>query len=263
MTRVEVSASDPGFAHPTKPVGPYYASVPAGGALLDDVGRQFEGQIDAGSPDSPVGRQFEGQIDAGTSNSSFGAHFDAQNVAETVISSEVVKSCHSEVQGTERISFYKPDAAGRGYRKVVASPQPLKIFNIDLVERLAREGYIVVTAGGGGIPVAGPEHRGVEAVIDKDLASALAAAEMKADEFYILTDVPKVYINFRKPGEKALDRLGVEEARRYLVEGQFAEGSMAPKVRAAIRFIEGGGKECVITEAGQLGNPACGTRIYL
>ena len=263
VTRVEVSASDPGFAHPTKPVGPYYASVPAGGALLDDVGRQFEGQIDAGSPDSPVGRQFEGQIDAGTSNSSFGAHFDAQNVAETVISSEVVKSCHSEVQGTERISFYKPDAAGRGYRKVVASPQPLKIFNIDLVERLAREGYIVVTAGGGGIPVAGPEHRGVEAVIDKDLASALAAAEMKADEFYILTDVPKVYINFRKPGEKALDRLGVEEARRYLVEGQFAEGSMAPKVRAAIRFIEGGGKECVITEAGQLGNPACGTRIYL
>ncbi|MBO4536025.1 MAG: carbamate kinase [Bacteroidales bacterium] len=191
VTRVEVSASDPGFANPTKPVGPYYASVPAGGAAV-----------------------------------------------------------------------YKLDPAGRGYRKVVASPQPLRIANIDLVERLAREGYIVVTAGGGGIPVAGPEHRGVEAVIDKDLASALAAAEIKADEFYILTDVPKVYINFRKPGEKALDRLSVEEARRYLAEGQFAEGSMAPKVRAAIRFIEGGGKECVITEAGQLGNPACGTRIY-
>ena len=258
VTRVEVSASDPGFSHPTKPVGPYYASVPPGGALLDDVGRHFEAKNVAETPNSP-----------------FGAHFEVKNVAETVISSEVetracerwhrqvAKSCHSEAQGAERISFYKADAAGRGYRKVVASPQPLKIANIDLVERLAREGYIVVTAGGGGIPVAGPEHRGVEAVIDKDLASALAAASMKADEFYILTDVPKVYINFRKPGEKALDRLSVEEARRYLTEGQFAEGSMAPKVRAAIRFIEGGGTECVITEAGQLGNPACGTRIYL
>ena len=159
-------------------------------------------------------------------------------------------------------AVYRLDPQGRGYRKVVASPQPLRIANIDLVERLAREGYIVVTAGGGGIPVAGPEHKGVEAVIDKDLASSLAAVEMKADEFYILTDVPKVCVNFHTPEERALDRMSVEEARRYLAEGQFAEGSMAPKVRAGIRFIEGGGKECVITEAGQLGNPACGTRIY-
>ena len=117
---------------------------------------------------------------------------------------------------------------------------------------------------GGGIPVIQqPDgtHAGVEAVIDKDLASALCATQIGADEFYILTDVPKVYINFRKPGEKALDVITVAEAKQYLAEGHFTEGSMAPKVRAGILFVENGGKECVITEAGQLDNPACGTRI--
>ena len=103
--------------------------------------------------------------------------------------------------------------------------------------------------------------RGVEAVIDKDLASALCAVEIGADEFYILTDVPKVYINFRKENEQALDTITVAEAKKLLEEGQFAEGSMAPKVRAAIMFVEKGGKECIITEAGQLDNPNCGTRI--
>ena len=84
---------------------------------------------------------------------------------------------------------------------------------------------------------------------------------MKADEFYILTDVPKVYINFRKPDEKALDTITVAEAKRYLAEGQFAEGSMAPKVRAGIWFVENGGAQCIITEAGRLDDPGCGTRI--
>ncbi len=84
---------------------------------------------------------------------------------------------------------------------------------------------------------------------------------MKADEFYILTDVPKVYINFRKPGEKALDTMTVAEAKEYLSQGQFAEGSMAPKVRAGIMFVEATGGRCIITEAGQLGNSACGTAI--
>ena len=158
---------------------------------------------------------------------------------------------------------YREDSAGRGWRKVVASPKPLVINNIDLIERLAREGNIVVAVGGGGIPVVDQAdgRKGVEAVIDKDLACALAAVRMKADEFYILTDVPKVYVNFRKPGEKALDSVTLTEAQEYLAEGQFAEGSMAPKVRAAISFVQNSGGECIITEAGQLGNPTCGTRI--
>ena len=158
---------------------------------------------------------------------------------------------------------WKEDPRGRGWRKVVASPKPVAISNIDIVERLAREGNVVVTVGGGGIPVVRtPEgHRGVEAVIDKDLASALAAIRMKADEFYILTDVPKVYVNFRKPDEMAIGSMTVAQAEEYLAQGMFAEGSMAPKVRAGIQFVRAGGAECVITEAGQLDNPACGTRI--
>ena len=103
--------------------------------------------------------------------------------------------------------------------------------------------------------------QGVEAVIDKDLASALTASQIGADEFYILTDVPKVYINFKKENEQALDVITVAQAKQYLAEGHFTEGSMAPKVRAAIYYIEHGGSECIITEAGQLDNPACGTRI--
>lgn len=154
---------------------------------------------------------------------------------------------------------FREDPKGCGWRKVVASPLPVGIRNVELVGRLAREGYIVVTVGGGGIPVV--NGRGVEAVIDKDLASALCANQIGADEFYILTDVPKVYINFRKENERALDVLTVDQARQYLAEGQFAEGSMAPKVRAAILFVQNGGKQCIITEAGELGNPSCGTRI--
>ena len=158
---------------------------------------------------------------------------------------------------------YKPDPRGLGWRKVVASPKPVKINNIEIVEQLAREGHIVITVGGGGIPVIPTEqgHEGVEAVIDKDLASALAAVTMKADEFYILTDVPKVYINYRKANQLALGLMTVAQARQYLDEGQFAEGSMAPKVRAGIAFVEAGGRECIITEAAALNDPSCGTRI--
>ena len=160
-------------------------------------------------------------------------------------------------------AIYKEDPKGRGWRKVVASPKPIRINNIKIVQELARAGHIVVTVGGGGIPVVEESDyvKGVEAVIDKDLASALCAVQIGADEFYILTDVPKVYINFRKPDEKALDTITVAEAKAYLEAGHFAEGSMAPKIRAAIMFVENGGKECIITEAGQLDNPNCGTRI--
>ena len=169
----------------------------------------------------------------------------------------------AEALAAETGATFREDPKGNGWRKVVASPVPLKINNIEIVAELAAKGHIVVTVGGGGIPVIDtPEgHKGVEAVIDKDLASALCANAIGADAFYILTDVPKVYINFRQPNQQALDTITVAQAKEYLAQGQFTEGSMAPKVRAGILFVENGGTECIITEAGRLGDPACGTRI--
>lgn len=168
-----------------------------------------------------------------------------------------------EAYSAETGCSYAKDSKSDKYRKVVASPTPKAITNIGLIKHLAAEGNIVVTVGGGGIPVIEDNGllKGVEAVIDKDLASALAAVEIGADEFYILTDVDKVYINFRKPGELALDILTVKQAEEYLAQGQFGEGSMAPKIRAALYFVKNGGKECIITQAGKLGDEKCGTRI--
>jgi carbamate kinase len=160
--------------------------------------------------------------------------------------------------------IYREDPKGNGWRKVVASPKPIRIQNIKLVKQLAEQGIIVITVGGGGIPVIEkPDGSlgGVEAVIDKDLASAMTAINIGADEFYILTDVPKVYINFRKENEQALDTITVAEAKKHLADGQFTEGSMAPKVRAAVLFVEATGHEAIITEATRLGDPTCGTRI--
>ena len=160
-------------------------------------------------------------------------------------------------------AIYREDPKGNGWRKVVASPKPVRINNLEIIRQLVEVGNIVITVGGGGIPVVdnGGILSGIEAVIDKDLASALCASQIRADALFILTDVPKVYVNFRKPDERALDVITVDEAKRYLAEGHFTEGSMAPKVRAGIFFVENGGTECVITEAGQLDNPNCGTRI--
>ena len=169
----------------------------------------------------------------------------------------------AEKYAAETGAVYKEDPKGKGWRKVVASPKPIDIQNVALVKRLAEEGNIVITVGGGGIPVIKKDgvHVGVEAVIDKDLASAMTAIKIGADEFYILTDVPKVYINFRKENEKALDTITVAEAKQYLAEGHFTEGSMAPKIRAAVLFVEATGHEAIITEATKLGDAACGTRI--
>lgn len=156
------------------------------------------------------------------------------------------------------------DPRGRGWRKVVASPKPVHISNKRAVSTLAREGMIVITVGGGGIPaffVEPKKVQGIDAVIDKDLASSMLAQEIHADEFYILTDIPKVYINFNKPDQKQLDIITVAEAEKYLEEKQFSEGSMAPKVRAAIQFVKNGGKKCVITESSTLHTPGSGTQI--
>ncbi|MCK9212690.1 MAG: carbamate kinase [Ignavibacteriaceae bacterium] len=158
---------------------------------------------------------------------------------------------------------FKEDARKRGWRRVVASPQPKRIVNKEIVEALARKGNIVIAAGGGGIPVVGNNGslHGVDAVIDKDLASALLANQIGADAFFILTDVAKVSINFQKPNAKELDKLSVRQATRYLKAGEFGSGSMGPKIQAAISFIKNGGKEAVITESTQLLNPSAGTRI--
>jgi carbamate kinase len=158
---------------------------------------------------------------------------------------------------------FKEDVRKRGWRRVVASPQPKRIVNKEIVEALARKGNIVIAAGGGGIPVVGNNGslHGVDAVIDKDLASALLANQIGADAFFILTDVAKVSINFQKPNAKELDKLSVRQATKYLKAGEFGSGSMGPKIQAAISFIKNGGKEAVITESTQLLNPSAGTRI--
>ncbi|HEU0114885.1 MAG TPA: carbamate kinase, partial [Thermomicrobiales bacterium] len=140
--------------------------------------------------------------------------------------------------------------AGRGWRRVVPSPQPLRIVELDAIAALVAAGQIVIAAGGGGIPVVeeGPDrYVGVEAVIDKDLASSLLAAALGADLLLISTGVPRVSIDFGKPSQRDLDRLTVDEARRHLAAGQFPPGSMGPKMLAAIRFLEAGGPEALIT----------------
>jgi len=145
--------------------------------------------------------------------------------------------------------------AGRGWRKVVASPKPLAVRNVDVVSWLVNRGYIVIAAGGGGIPVVVPEEgelRGVEAVIDKDYAAAMLAAALSADLFVILTGVERVARDFGKPTETPLARLDVTTARALLAEGQFPAGSMGPKIDAAIRFVEAGGREVLITRAESL-----------
>jgi carbamate kinase len=160
---------------------------------------------------------------------------------------------------------FHEDPRKRGWRRVVASPKPLAIPSWKDVERLAREGSIVIAVGGGGIPAYFNEEGkviGIDAVVDKDLASSLLANKIQADEFCILTDVPYVYINFHKPGEKKLERVSVAEMKKYLADGQFTEGSMAPKVRACLEFIENGGKEARITMAEELHNENAGTIIY-
>ena len=160
--------------------------------------------------------------------------------------------------------IFAEDPRKRGWRRVVASPKPLEIVNKKIIKDLASKGNIVIASGGGGVPVYRDENnllQGIEAVIDKDLASAKLAKEIGAEAFYILTDVPKVYLNFNKPDQKVLDKITVADAEKYYEQGEFASGSMGPKISAAISFVKDGGKETVITESTQLSNPDCGTRI--
>jgi len=159
----------------------------------------------------------------------------------------------SEEQARELMAkegYVMREDAGRGWRRVVASPQPVSIVEKDVIKTLSDAGVLVVAVGGGGVPVVkkGNGYTGIEAVIDKDRASQRLASDMGADYLVVLTGVPKVYVDFRKPTQRALDCITVTEAKRYMAEGQFPAGSMGPKIEASINFVEQGGGTAIITD---------------
>jgi carbamate kinase len=187
VTQVRVDRHDPAFAHPTKPVGPFYSPERA-----------------------------------------------------------------EELRRGRGWSFVEVE--GRGLRRVVPSPRPCEIVELAAIRACLAEGLVVIAAGGGGVPVFNDKDtaKGVEAVIDKDLTSALLASQVGADLFVILTGVDRVCLDYATPRERPLDRLTAADARLYLDEGQFPEGSMGPKIQAVLQFLEAGGREALITDAAHL-----------
>jgi carbamate kinase len=148
----------------------------------------------------------------------------------------------------EKRGWYLVNDSGRGYRRAVPSPIPLSIVQGRIIRELMDLGAIVIAAGGGGIPVTSSgDSRGVEAVIDKDLGAAVLAKVVKADVLMILTDVPRVYLDYNKPSQRAVDELTVQECKRLLAQGQFPAGSMGPKIESAVKFLESGGDSVIIT----------------
>ena len=155
------------------------------------------------------------------------------------------------VRRQEKEGWSVVEDAGRGWRRVVASPQPKRIVEIDVIRTLIEAGVVVICVGGGGIPVVADENgdlSGVAAVIDKDLASALLANDIEADMLLISTAVEKVALDWGTPEQRWVDHMTLADVKQYLAQGShFAEGSMAPKMRAVVQFLEGGGKEALIT----------------
>ncbi|HJY62836.1 MAG TPA: carbamate kinase, partial [Ignavibacteria bacterium] len=142
------------------------------------------------------------------------------------------------------------DPSGKGYRRVVPSPKPIHIVETRIIQQMLLLGNVPIAVGGGGIPVILNKHNryeGVEAVIDKDLASSQLAIDLKADKFIILTNVDNCFLNFKKRSQAALRELNMDEAHTYLEQGQFSSGSMGPKVQAAVEYLTNGGKEAYIT----------------
>ena len=150
--------------------------------------------------------------------------------------------------------------SGRGWRRVVPSPVPVEIVECEVIRSLVDSGCIVVAAGGGGIPVSREDGQlsGVEAVIDKDLASALLASRLGVPDLVICTAVEQVYLNFGTPEQKALGTITAQEARSYLEKGHFGKGSMAPKIEAALNFLDAGGKRAIITSLESLQDAVAG-----
>ena len=156
----------------------------------------------------------------------------------------------SAKERAEKDKWTVVEDAGRGWRRVVASPIPKRIVEAEAIQNLIKAGFVVVAVGGGGIPVVEQENGdlvGVEAVIDKDFGSSVLANMINADLFVISTAVEKVAINFNKPDQKWLDKMTVAEAKEYMAAGHFAKGSMLPKIQAILNFLENGGKQALIT----------------
>jgi carbamate kinase len=154
-------------------------------------------------------------------------------------------------QREERERWNVVEDAGRGWRRVVASPRPVEILELQPIRTLIDAGYIVVTVGGGGIPVVRNEAGrliGADAVIDKDLASSLLAREIGASTLLISTAVEQAYLDFGRPEQRAIDTMSVAEAKRCISEGHFKPGSMKPKIEAMIEFVEAGGSEAILTD---------------
>jgi carbamate kinase len=161
----------------------------------------------------------------------------------------------AEARRFETDEWHVVEDAGRGWRRVVASPKPLAIQEINAIRALIMNDYIVIAAGGGGIPVVRNEHgslRGAYAVIDKDRASSLLAQILRADLFIISTGVEKVALNFNKPDQRDLDTLTLAEAQQYMKAGHFAAGSMGPKIEASVEFVRMGGPQAIITNPANL-----------
>ena len=150
----------------------------------------------------------------------------------------------------QELGWHIVDDAARGYRRVVPSPKPIEIVELDAIRHCVNSGMIVIAAGGGGIPVVHDQanYQGIEAVIDKDRASALLAGMLHLKKFVISTDTDRVYLNFKQPNQIALDRITLAEAKQYLENRQFPPGSMGPKMEAAVEFLSGGGEEVIITK---------------
>lgn len=167
--------------------------------------------------------------------------------------SKPIGSFMKEAEAREKMEKEKwtmVEDAGRGWRRVVASPKPQRILERDAIETLIRQGFVVIAVGGGGIPVvedAAGNLQGMEAVIDKDYASALLANVLPADVFIISTAVEKVALNYNQPDQRWLDQLTLAEAKQYAAAGHFHKGSMGPKIEACIAFLERGGQQAIIT----------------
>ena len=154
----------------------------------------------------------------------------------------------------------------KGWRRVVPSPAPKAILNLGVIKDLVRQGNIIITCGGGGIPVYHDDNndiRTIDAVIDKDLASSVLANGVGANEFYILTDVPFIFKDFGLPTQEKLEFLNYNDTVKYLEAGTFAEGSMSPKIVAALSFIKSGGDKSIITEASKLEDKSYGSKITM